>query len=305
MKLNRLYTVIAFALVSVSSVAQTSEALPFMRIGHNAAREAMAGAGIVSGSYSAWAAFENPAAAVFTTAKSSTAATFQSWALTGFTELAAGEGFKITDRIIVSLGVNYGLGKEMDMFDATGKKTGTFTPDHLNASLGAGLKITSSLSAGANVHYVSESIADDISYGLVSADVFVQYSSNGLKGALGVSSLGSGVSSGKGYIYNLPTSAKLGFGYEGNAGIVSYGAYADLDYFIYSGGVGASLGADVCLMDMVSVRAGYHYGNADCVFPSYASLGLGAKFSGISIDAAYLMGGVLSGTLALTLGYAF
>lgn len=305
MKLNRIYTLVALAMVSVSAAAQTSEAVPFVRIGHNAAREAMAGAGIVSDSYAAWAAFENPAAAVFTGSKSSSAASFQSWAPNGFTELSFGEGFKPFDKLIVSVGVNYGLGKEMDMYDESGKKSGTFTPNHMVASLGAGYLITPAISVGANLHYAAEKLTEKVSYGVASADVFVQYNANGLKGALGVSSLGSGVISNKGIVYHLPTSAKLGLGYEGNSGALNFGAYADLDYFIYSGGIGASVGADVCFKDMLSVRAGYHYGNQACLFPSYASFGLGAKFSGITLDVAYLLGGVMSGTLALTLGYAF
>ena len=56
---------------------------------------------------------------------------------------------------------------------------------------------------------------------------------------------------------------------------------------------------------MISVRAGYRYG-AEHVIPSFASVGVGAKFAGIKIDAAYLFANeVIGNTTAVSLGYCF
>ena len=58
---------------------------------------------------------------------------------------------------------------------------------------------------------------------------------------------------------------------------------------------------------MLTFRGGYHYGNASKgVIPSYASLGLGVKFFGVSIDAAYLFGSeILKNSFGVSLGYEF
>ena len=78
----------------------------------------------------------------------------------------------------------------------------------------------------------------------------------------------------------------------------------DADYY-FSGGFAAALGAAYTFNDLVSVKAGYRYGGNSPV-GSFASVGVGAKFMGIKLDVAYLIGSdAFKNTLALTLGYAF
>lgn len=54
------------------------------------------------------------------------------------------------------------------------------------------------------------------------------------------------------------------------------------------------------------LRAGYHYGTRDKGLPSFASTGLGLKFAGVELNAAYLFASeALGGTMTFGLGYSF
>ena len=92
----------------------------------------------------------------------------------------------------------------------------------------------------------------------------------------------------------------------GSMSLAGITASAEVDYLL-SGALMASLGAEYWFLnDHLGVRAGYHYGDAAKAIPSYASLGLGAKFAGISFDFAYLLGSsAIGGSLCFGLGYSF
>jgi hypothetical protein len=54
--------------------------------------------------------------------------------------------------------------------------------------------------------------------------------------------------------------------------------------------------------NMVAARVGYHIGAGDL---NYATVGLGCNFKGFSLNAAYLLGSILDGTLMLGLETKF
>lgn len=301
--------ILSFAVVLMplfGASAQSSEALGFVRIHQNAARAALAGAGSVSERSSAWASFENPTARPYYADRFSVAAGFNSWAPSKSTYYAVAGAWKATDKLAINAGFLYGNGQAYDVYSSTGKKSGTFTPSSMLLNAGVAYEIVSDFYLGVNVHRASETLAEGHSYSAFSADVMGAYEFSGMKVAAGVVSIGQKVKSASGTEFSLPSSAKLAFGYEGcSLGILAYGAYLDADYFLSSKSVGASVGASVGYSDLVCLRAGYHYGSDKCVIPSYASVGLGASFYGLSLDFAYLMGGQISGTLMLGLGYRF
>jgi opacity protein-like surface antigen len=103
----------------------------------------------------------------------------------------------------------------------------------------------------------------------------------------------------------IPTACVLGFGYEAEiAENNSLTVQADVDYY-FEGGPAASFGAEYDFKDMVFIRAGYRYGG-NSILPSFASVGVGAKFAGIKIDAAYLFANeVIGNTTAISVGYCF
>lgn len=57
---------------------------------------------------------------------------------------------------------------------------------------------------------------------------------------------------------------------------------------------------------IVYARAGYHFGSKTAVVPSYASVGIGLRYAGVRLDAAYLFASeALGGTMQYTIGYEF
>ncbi len=54
------------------------------------------------------------------------------------------------------------------------------------------------------------------------------------------------------------------------------------------------------------LRVGYHYSTQDKGLPSFASAGLGLKFAGVELNAAYLFASeALGNTMTFGLGYSF
>ena len=56
-------------------------------------------------------------------------------------------------------------------------------------------------------------------------------------------------------------------------------------------GFQASVGAEYNLMQLVQLRAGYHYGESSRYCPSYGSVGAGVRFLHLRLDFAYLFAG--------------
>lgn len=304
---KKLSILLALALIPLGVSAQTSEALPFVRIGHDASREAMAGAGSLSGASAAWASFENAALSVGGSDRFNFAAGYQNWAPTGGGFINVGGSAKLGRRIGVTAGASYGIGQAYDVYNSAGVKSGSFTPSNYLLNFGVGVKILPFLSAGVNVHSVKETIAEEVSHGSISGDVFVMGDFDGFKAGLGLLSLGTPVYSASGDTFHLPASARLAAAYEGEAGdSFGYGAFVDADYFIYSGAYKAALSARVEYRELVHVMAGYSYASAGSIIPSHASVGLGARFAGVSLDIAYLLASeTLGGSLLIGLGYSF
>lgn len=306
MNFRKILISFAVVLVPVWASAQSGEALGFTRINQDAGRAGMAGAGSVSASSALWASYENPTAALAADSKVLAGVGLNLWAPSGTTYYSAAATSMLSDNLVLTAGFTFGNGKAYDVYSSTGQKTGTFTPSEYLVNVGAAYQLLPFLSFGANVHYAGQTLAEKQSYGAFSADVFAGVEFGNLKVAAGVASLGSKVKSASGVEYPLPASVKIAAGYEGcSLGILSYGAYADADYYLYSGGFGMSLGASLGYSDLVALKAGYHFATDKAIIPSYASIGLGGSIMGISIDLACLLGGPLSGTFLLGVGYKF
>ena len=302
---QKLTLLFALALVSVTASAQTSDALPFVRTGHSAAREAMAGAGSVSGACDAWASFDNAALSAFGDNTLDAAVSYTSWAPSSGNLFAGGLTYRLGSKIGITAGAYYGLGKEYDVYSNEGIKKGTFTPTQMQFNLGMGYKLLPWLSLGANVHAATETLAEGASYKAFSGDLFLMGHMDSFKFAAGVVSLGTPVKSSTGTSYNLPSSVKLAGGYEDSFGGISCAVYTDLDYFFLASGFSAAVGAELGWDEIASLRAGYHFASKNTPVPNYFSAGLGGRLLGFSLDAAVLLGGQLSGTVLVTLGYGF
>ena len=156
------------------------------------------------------------------------------------------------------------------------------------------------------MRYASQKLSTDNSYSAVSADIFLTYRLSELNITAGVSSIGSSVKSVAGDSFSLPVSATIGADWSKTFS-ETHGIRiaADADYF-FSGNVTVAAGAEYSFKNMAFARAGYHFGTKDAVLPSFATVGLGVRFFGVSLDIAYLTAnGVLGNTLTFGLGYRF
>ena len=198
------------------------------------------------------------------------------------------------------------MGEEYALTDETGNTTGTFKPNDMILNGGVGVRIIDNLAAGVNVRYASQKLSEDNSYSTAAADIFMTYRLPDINVTAGVSSLGSSVKSESGDSFSLPTSATVGADWS-EAFSENHGVRlaADFDYF-FSGNVTAAAGAEYSFRNMLFARAGYHFGTKDAVLPSFATVGIGIKFFGMSLDIAYLTANnVLGNTLTFGLGCRF
>lgn len=295
------------AFLSVDASAQESVAMAFGRVSHDPVSMALGGAGTASTTNIAYASYRNSAAIPYYDGKLDVAAGYQMWQASETGNVSAAGAWNIGGKFGVSAGFTYGMCTAYDIYDASGSVSGSFTPSEMQANVGLGWKFMPWLSVGANVKYLTNTLAEGAGYGAVSSDIFLMSRLDGLSLALGVSSLGTSIESASGDKFQLPASLTFGAGYLAEfADVHRVELLLDADWY-FAGALSAVLGAEYCWDDMVSVRAGYRYGGKS-VIPSHASVGSGVKLFGISLDLAYLIASgdsPLQNTLTFGLGYTF
>ncbi len=308
MKTNRTIALALSLALSISASYAQSDAMSFLRIARNPAAAGMGFAGVASTSGTAWSAFRNASVIPLSSRRGDVGLGWQSWAPQGAASknYNLGSAFRIGERFGLAVGAAYQSGESYSRADETGKASGTFTPADIVVGGGLGFEIIDGLALGVNVRYASQKLAKDASYTAIAGDAFVTYRLKSLNISAGVSSLGTSVKGADGTSYSLPTSATLGLDWTvGFAEVHALKLDADADYF-FSGALGAAAGFEYSFRDMLFARAGYHYGSETSPLPSFASAGLGVKFAGFSVNAAYLLASeALAGTLTIGLGYSF
>lgn len=282
-----------------------AQALPFTAAETDAASLGTAGANIVETGSVANAAFYNAAAIPFSDSSLDVAAGYTMWTPSKCNIINAAGAYNLNDKFGFALGFSYGMNPSYDISSGSGSVIGSFKPSDMQLNAGFSYRFLPYLSAGVNVGYASSEIAKGHSYDAVAADVFVMGKFSDFKVALGVSNLGSSVAAASGANFSLPAAVTLGAGYS-KVFSQKHGinVLVDADYYLKEG-VAVAAGAGYAFDDMVFVRAGYRYGGNSAV-PSYASVGVGVKFFGVKLDAAYLIAaGAMKNTLAVGLGYSF
>ncbi len=305
---NIIAVMLACAFAAGTASAQDGGALPFVRIVRDPVSAGMGFAGVASGAETAYSSFRNSSVIPFAAENMSAGLSGQMWAPDGAksTNLGFGAAFKAGGRLGFSVGGAYQMGEKYSLTDEAGNSNGTFKPNDMVLNVGAGFLIIDNLSAGANLRYASQKLASDHSLSGISADVFLTYRLSDLNVTAGISSLGSSVKSEAGVSFSLPVSATVGADWSKTFSEVhGVRVAADADYF-FSGNFTLAAGAQYSFNDMVFVRGGYHFGTEDAVLPSFATVGLGVRFFGVSLDFAYLTGNeALGNTMTFGLGYRF
>lgn len=305
MTMKTIMKYIVLAAMLLAPMISNAQALPFTAAETDASSLRKAGADIVETGSVAGAAFSNAAAVPFFDGKFDAEAGYTLWGPTGSGIINAAGSYNIGNKLGVAAGFTFGMDPAYDVTDQSGASKGTYKPSHMQVAAGFAYRFLPYLSAGANVGYASSSLAEGYSYGAVTADVFLMGKFANFKVAAGVSNIGGGVVSANGTKFSLPTAVTIGAGYD-KVFAEKHGVNVnvDVDYFL-SDGLALAVGAEYGFNELVFVSAGYRYGGNSPI-PSYASVGIGAKFKGIKLDAAYLLGSdVMKNTLAIGLGYSF
>lgn len=209
--------------------------------------------------------------------------------------------FRAGKRVALSVEGRTFLDQPYDITTTQGQARGTFRPNDL--IIGAGVSVAFSDAFGATLkgRYVMSAIAENMKGGAFCGDLSVDYHGSIAFASLGARNIGSRISYG-GDSYALPMLAALSGGVHPVDGLT---VGAEVDY-LFSGAFMAGLGLEYTIADIVSLRGGFHYGDAAKAIPTYASLGLGVKFAGVHLDAAFLLASkTLGNTLMLGLGYSF
>lgn len=300
MKQTRYISFAAGMLMLLAPICSHAQALPFTAIDYNPSTLARGGASAVETSDFAYSAFRNAAAVPFADSKADFAVGYTMWKPSSSNMIDLAGAYNINNKFGVALGFSYGMHPAYDIVNSDGIAKGSFAPSDMQIHAGFAWRFTSFLSAGVNVGYATQALAEDASYGAVAADVFLMGQFSGAEVAIGVSNLGSSVGS-----FQLPASLTLGAGYGLDfAQVHGVDVQLDADYY-FSGALAAALGAEYTYNDLVSARVGYRYGGKSVV-PSFLSVGAGVKFIGIKVNLTYLISNApIGNTLAVGLGYSF
>lgn len=174
--------------------------------------------------------------------------------------------------------------------DDHGNIIGSFAPSEYSLELGMAYNVSSNISLGISLRHLSSKMDQDARSSALATDISMLYHREKLRLGLGVSNLGSKVDYGYGS-YKLPARIKTGIAYHFSlSGDHSLLTVADIFYQFtpnYSG-IASGLGAEYNYKNLFALRTGYHY-ESENVGASYATIGLGTKFSALSLDFAYMI----------------
>lgn len=193
------------------------------------------------------------------------------------------------------------IDREYGITGEDGAIRGQFKPYDLMFSAGAAYRIVQPLTVRMKLRFISSAIAPDVSATALCADISAMYEREAWSAWAAVRNIGSGPDYGGGR-WSLPSLAAVGGSIKP---IRALTATAELGY-MFNGAVTAGLGAEYGIADLVFVRAGYHYGQAEKALPSFVSAGVGVKISCIRLDAALLPAiGPIAGSFLLSAGVSF
>lgn len=209
--------------------------------------------------------------------------------------------FRANSRVSLNLEGRALLDKAYEITSAQGQAAGTFRPLDWIAGAGVTVGISDAFAVGVKARVVTSAIAGNARGMAFCGDVNFSYTGGIVSASIGARNLGSKINYG-GASYSLPALAAL----QGSVRpLDGFTIGAELDY-LFAGGLMAGLGLEYTIADLVSLRAGFHYGDPAKAIPTYVSLGLGVQFAGFRLDAAFLTASkTLGNTLMIGFGYSF
>jgi hypothetical protein len=295
--------ILTIIVASVWSAASFAQVLPSLLV--NSDPQAMGAAGISVLGSPAYALQGYAASTVFMEGTGSAGVSYGSWQPKAASDKILGASASVRmGKLGVALEYKNFAQPAYEVTGITGsvsQVTPSFTPKESSFALGLGYRILDCLSAAVTVRSTSSVLASDAKASVFGVDVSAMYASDALQAGLAVCNLGGKVNYGESD-YKQPALLKAGAAYEVIEGLKAAAEFA----YLFEGAFGASLGAEYCYADIVSARAGYHLGSKDKGLPSYASIGLGAKYFGIGLNLSYLLASdTIGGSFLAGLSYSF
>ncbi len=197
--------------------------------------------------------------------------------------------YSLGDKLSVGAAFRYEGLPEQSVINSAGLAAGSFSPMGMAIDLGAGYAINENLAVGASLRYIYSDIytLSDNAFGV---NLSANYQIDNSTLALMVNNLGT-----QGESIEQPTNVEIAAAHtfelaESHAlGIMASGSYIVAPESLSS--ISAGVAAEYGLLSSYFLRVGYRYGDAQKYMPSYTSLGVGVGFSGVRLDASYLLGG--------------
>ncbi len=286
-----------------------AQALPFTASDTDPVILGKGGAGLTETETVAHAAFTNAAVIPFSESKLDVSAGYMLWQPSSVKSnvISVGAAYKLKDKLGVAAGLYYGMNPKFTISNAGGLEGGTYRPSDIHAAVGVSYRFLDFMSAGINLGYAGSILMEDVSYGAVSADLFLMAKLNDFKLTAGVANALGSIKDADGNKFSLPASLAVGMGFRTALNEAhEIEASLDMDYF-FEGSFAAAVGMEYIFNDFVTARVGYRDGGNSAI-PSFTSIGAGVKRMGLRLDLAYLIGtsdSPMRNTLALGLGYSF
>lgn len=278
-----------------------AQALPSLLIPSNPESAAIA-ATSVAREASAFAVDDNAASISLSDKKFAVGASWNYWSpSTSGTQIAGIGAFVRTGkRIGIGFSGKYSIEKPMDITSSAGGILGSFTPSEFSGSLAVSVKTINGLSAAVTGKVIRSSIGEELSGTAFGADLSLAWKGESVSAGAAVCNVGSKISYGD-RSYALPMLVKAGAAYS------AFGLTASIEAdYLFSGAFAAGLGLEYNILDIGFIRAGYHYGQESEGLPSFASAGLGVRFTGFEVAATWITASKMIGNSVLVgLAYSF
>jgi len=280
---------LVLALAAITARAQDNNAqslaFPFLRLDRSPAVSAMAGAGFSSTTLSPeYAAFSNPAAAVFMDKTVAAGVSYRYWGPESLDENHISAAFTVKPHERISVNGGYARGIQ----PAVDPENDSFRPNDNNFSLGLAFLAAEGVSIGVNGHYAMQELVKGYRLQGFSADAVLQYHMAGMNAAIGVMSVGPQVvSKSSGNKYDIPSSIKVAGDYTFNFEPCTLLLALDGDYY-FKGMMAVSAGATLGIYDILYLSAGGRYAGEGAPLPTHIAVGAGVKYGPAKLDLSYV-----------------
>lgn len=287
-----------FALGAITVAGQNNAgAVQFPELTPDVRGVGMGNSGVAS-SANAFSLWRNVAKSVFSSNKMEFGYSFTPWMrelISGNDMHALGGYYNLDEKQGVTAGFRYFKHAKIALSGG-----GTFTPSDWSVDVGYARKLSTNWSLGATVRWIHSDLSgvdEDAVANAVAFDLGVYYrplASEGKKldWAVGVQASNFGTKIDYGYgKYDLPAKVNAG-------GMVDY-VFSDKHRLQGTLDVGCRVVPNVCwesaagieytVMNIVSVRGGYHYGEENNRMQRYGTLGCGVQACHVKFDFAYVL----------------